>query len=201
VRPATLLLTICLVAAAQQETVYTFGTTVLVPGGLVGAVYHMRHGTGASLPAHLPHFAKLKPAGMIYTSELNVPPRDFAEGFPGVTGRYEWFAIDYTGRFWIETPGEYRFELTSDDGSKLYIDGRMTIDNDGEHEPRTRTGAVTLAAGIHRIRVSYFQGRRYLVALVLRVAGPGQDFRVFSTDEFKPPSDPATSTHPQITAP
>ena len=47
-----------------------------------------------------------------------------------------------------------------------------------------------LAGGIHQIRVSYFQGPRFEVALVLRVAGEGEHWRVFSTDEFKPPPNP-----------
>jgi hypothetical protein len=177
-------------AAAPQESVPTFGTTVVLPAGLRGSVYHVRRYT-----THLPDFQKLKPVGMIYTSSLNVPPQDFQQGFPGVTRRFEWFAIDYTGRFWIETPGAYRFELTSDDGSKLYLDDRIIADNDGAHVPATVSANVDLSGGIHSIRVSYFQGRRYQVALVLRVAGPGEQFRVFSTDEFKPPSDPATWTY------
>jgi hypothetical protein len=179
-------------AGAQEEAVPTFGTTVVVPGGLQGAVYHIHRRS-----THLPDFEKLKPVGMIYTSALNVPPQNFQVGFPGVTDRFEWFAIDYTGRFWIERPGLYRFEVTSDDGSKLYIDDHLVVDNDGEHAPQTRIAALTLEGGIHRIRVSYFQGRRYHVALVLRVAGPGEEWRVFSTDEFKPPSDPATWVYPE----
>jgi hypothetical protein len=48
-----------------------------------------------------------------------------------------------------------------------------------------------LGGGIHRIRVSYFQGPRYMVALVLKVAGPDdEELRVFSTDEFRPPPHP-----------
>jgi hypothetical protein len=160
---------------------------VVVPGGLLGVIYHI-----SPCSKFLPDFPSLDPLGVIYTSTLNVTPRDFREGFPGVTDRYEWFAIDYSGRFWIEKPGLYRFELTSDDGSRLYIDDGLAVDNDGVHPPETRTAALTLAGGIHRIRVSYFQGPRDHVALVLRVAGPGEEWRIFSTDEFKPPPDPAT---------
>jgi len=121
---------------------------------------------------------------------LNVPLRDFTEGFPGVTKRQEWFAIDYTGRFWIEKPGLYRFALTSDDGSRLDIDGQTVVDNDGIHPIATHNGSVELAGGIHRIRVQYFQGPRLQVALVLEIAPPDEELRVFSTDEFKPPANP-----------
>ncbi len=117
-------------------------------------------------------------------------PVPSVKGFPGVSDRFEWFAIDYTGRFWIEQPGDYRFALTSDDGAKLYIDGRLAIDNDGIHSPRSRVASVTLSGGIHRIRVSYFQGPAYYVALVLRLAAPNEPWQLFNTDHFKPPTDP-----------
>ena len=65
----------------------------------------------------------------------------------------------------------------------------VVIDNDFQHPPQEKTGAVKLSAGLHRIRVSYFQGPKFQIALVLKVAGPGQEQHVFSTDEFKPPPD------------
>jgi hypothetical protein len=177
---------------AQEEAVPRFGTTVVAPGGLLGVIYFIR-----PYSTSLPDFRRLHPLGVIYTATLNVPPRNFQEGFPGVTDRCEWFAIDYSGRFWIDKPGPYRFELTSDDGSRLYIDGRQVVNNDGIHPPKTRQAALTLEGGIHRIRVSYFQGPGGGIALVLRVAGPGEEWRVFSTDEFKPPPNPATWVYPE----
>ena len=177
--------------AGAQEPVVKFGTTVVIPSGLRGQVYHIRHNT-----SKLPDFDKLKPRGMIYTSVLNIPSQNFRQGFPGVTRRFEWFAIDYTGRFWIDKPGDYRFVLTSDDGSRLYIDDQLIADNDGQHPAVDVTGTATLASGIHRIRVSYFQGPRFEVALVLQVAPPDEPLRVFSTDEFKPPLHPETWPEP-----
>jgi hypothetical protein len=171
-------------AIAQDAGDVKFGTTVVIPAGLRGIVYHIPPGT-----TRLPDFAKLKPKGTIYTSSLNVPPQNFRDGFPGVTKRFEWFAIDYTGRFWIETPGEYRFLLTSDDGADLSIDDRLVIDNDGQHPSVEAAGAVALSRGVHRIRVAYFQGPRFEVALILKIAPQGRSFRVFSTNDFKPPAD------------
>jgi hypothetical protein len=179
------LLALTLCAAAQEPTpVYKFGTTVVLPTGLKGTIYNLRPGT-----EWLPDFRKMKPVGSIYTSSLNIPTQSFTLGFPGVTKRFEWFAIDYTGRFWIAQPGVYRFSLVSDDGSKLYIDDELVIENDGVHATREQTGEIDLATGLHRMRVSYFQGPKMEVALVLRVAGPGEKLRIFSTDEFKPPPD------------
>jgi hypothetical protein len=174
---------LCAQESSKPEVV--FGTTVVASSGLEGRVYHLRNDI-----KELPNFKKMKPVGKIYTSSLNIAPQDFKEGFPGVTKRFEWFAIDYTGRFWAEKPGYYDFSLVSDDGSILYIDGEVVVDNDGVHSPQEHNGSVRLSHGVHDIRVSYFQGPGTLVALVLKVAPPGEAMRIFSTDELKPPPSP-----------
>jgi hypothetical protein len=168
-----------------QETTVTFGITVVIPSALQGRIYNLRRGA-----KKLPNFRKMKPVGTIYTTSLNIPPQDFEQGFPGVTTRFEWFAIDYTGRFWAEKSGDYGFSLTSDDGANLYIDHELIIDNDGQHPPRERPGAIHLDRGVHEIRVSYFQGPRFHVALILKIAQPGEHLRIFNTDEMKPPPSP-----------
>jgi len=52
------------------------------------------------------------------------------------------------------------------------------------------SGSATLTRGVHDIKVDYFQGPRFTVALVLAVASPGEPWRIFSTTDFKPPKDP-----------
>jgi hypothetical protein len=160
----------------------TFGTTVVMAGALHGDLYYLPPGA-----PRLPKFDRMEPVGAIYADALNISPRDFREGFPGVTSRFEWFAIDYRGKFWIEKPGKYEFSLLSDDGAILYLDDRVVIDNDGLHPPKAKTKAFQLSGGVHSIRVSYFQGPRLQVALVLSIKGPGKPWRVFSTREFSPP--------------
>ena len=174
-----------LLTLAAQDSPVTFGITVVIPSGLKGNIYNLRRGTNK-----LPNFRKMKPVGTIYTTSLNIPPQDFTLGFPGVTKRMEWFAIDYTGRFWIENPGDYTFSLLADDGANLYIDGELVIGNDGQHAPQERHATPALTHGVHEIRVSYFQGPRYQVALVLKIAPPGLPLRIFSTDELKPTTSP-----------
>ena len=180
---ACLSLAICY---AQDGSLATFGTTVVIPGGLTGKIYH--------IPASsmgLPKFEKLESVGTVYAKGLYIPPRDFTDGFPGITDRIEWFALDFTGRFYVNNPGRYRFSLCSDDGSKLYLDGKAAIDNDGTHPTICKEGSIQLSGGIHAIRLSYFQGPRYHLSLMLAVAGPADKaFRPFNTDEFKAPANP-----------
>lgn len=164
-----------------------FGTTVFDPTRLKGDIYYLKPGTLA-----LPNFKKLKPVGSIYTNGVNIPQRAFDEGFPGVTDRFEWFAIDYHGRFYITNPGRYEFVLVSDDGSNLYIDGKRVVYNDGAHPVRRAEGSVRLSQGMHALRLSYFQGPREWIALIMGVRGPDEDrWRIFNTDEFKAPAGAA----------
>jgi len=81
---------------AQDKPEYTFGTTVVDSFGLQGRVYQLKPGTKM-----LPKFGQMRPVGSIYTTSLNVWPQNFDEGFPNITDRFEWFAIEYTGRFWL----------------------------------------------------------------------------------------------------
>ena len=54
--------------------------------------------------------------------------------------------------------GSYDFRLGSDDGSLLYIDDELVIDNDGGHSFDPVTGSVDLEEGYHSLRLEYFQG-------------------------------------------
>jgi hypothetical protein len=59
------------------------------------------------------------------------------------------FAIEYKGDFRVKTPGHYKFRLMSDDGARLFIDGKMVIDNDGVHAPSSKKAKqISMAADI-----------------------------------------------------
>ena len=61
-----------------------------------------------------------------------------------------------TGYFNALEDGIYTFNLLSDDGSTLKINGELVVDNDGPHSPREVTGQKALAKGLHPIEVKYF---------------------------------------------
>jgi hypothetical protein len=95
----------------------------------------------------LPNFDALEPVRTIYTNPLSVGPVKAMPGFPGISDRSEWFAIDYQGKIYIRHPGIYRFRLVSDDGAKLYIDNLNVIDNDRGLGAWTGDKAVRLSGG------------------------------------------------------
>jgi len=73
-------------------------------------------------------------------------------GLPGDPG----FGADITGCLNVATDGEYTFTLDSDDGSLLFIDGNLVVDNGGPHPPQTASGSAILAAGTHTFEVQFF---------------------------------------------
>lgn len=66
------------------------------------------------------------------------------------------FAVRWEGSLHIASPGKYTFYLTSDDGSRFFLDGTLVIDNWGSHAEHTEEGTVELAQGLHQLRVEYF---------------------------------------------
>lgn len=68
------------------------------------------------------------------------------------------FGVVFEGKLIVPKEEKYEFTLTSDDGSRLIIDGEGTIDNDGIHPMQSKKGSELLQEGIHSIRVDYFEG-------------------------------------------
>ncbi len=66
------------------------------------------------------------------------------------------FAARWQGYIRIDKPGTYSFHLESDDGSRLYINGKKVVSNDGSHKLRDRTGTVKLTRGYHDIAIVYY---------------------------------------------
>ncbi|CUH31958.1 Beta antigen [Jannaschia seosinensis] len=82
------------------------------------------------------------------------------------------FAARYTGGFEVQQAGSYTFHLTSDDGSRLSIDGQDVIGNDGLHPSRTESVTLDLDAGFHDLGVLYFEASG---AQTLRLEWQGPD--------------------------
>lgn len=95
----------------------------------------------------LPDFDKLKPAS---TGET------YGFGFE-FTPAKDHFAVRFTGTIRIPKDGEYTLHVGSDDGSRLYIDDKVVVENDGIHGVVYQQGKAQLTAGMHRLQVDFFE--------------------------------------------
>lgn len=71
--------------------------------------------------------------------------------------RPERFSVTWTGSFVALTSREYTFTTASDDGSWVYVDGQLVVDNGGRHERHVVSARVRLDRGVHEIFIKYFQ--------------------------------------------
>lgn len=68
------------------------------------------------------------------------------------------FAMRFEGTLRIDREEDYTFHITSDDGSRLWVDGRLVANADGIHPAQTGAGKVRLTQGLHKLVVGYFDG-------------------------------------------
>ncbi len=67
-------------------------------------------------------------------------------------------AIRFTTQVKIGQEDTFSFYIRSDDGSKLLIDNKLVIDNDGDHGVREKSGNIHLEKGKHKLEVLWFNG-------------------------------------------
>ncbi len=108
----------------------------------------------------LPNFLNLKPEteGIANRFSLN-----------DIYNNKNHFALLMFASVKIETSGEYIFYL----GSKLFVNNKLLIDNDGSHGYELKSGEIHLEKGTHSISLQYFQ------------VGGGQELKVlWKSSEF-----------------
>lgn len=68
------------------------------------------------------------------------------------------FGVTYQGYLSVPRDGMYTFYLASDDGTRLFLNDKLFIDNDGPHGANFVQKRVALAQGMHKLRIKYFEG-------------------------------------------
>ena len=67
------------------------------------------------------------------------------------------FVSEVTGNLSVTAAGSHTFRLTSDDGSRLWIDDTLVINHDGLHAPTPKEGSIQLSTGYHALRIEHFE--------------------------------------------
>ncbi len=70
----------------------------------------------------------------------------------------DYFSLQATGLIKIDTAGTYTFHIWSDDGSRLYINDKEVIINDGLHGAEYGEVSIAMSKGYYSFRLDYFQG-------------------------------------------
>ena len=81
------------------------------------------------------------------------------------------FAATFYGSLKIKSAGKYTFCLTSDDGSKLWLNDKETINNDGRHGARKYCATKSIGAGVTRVETEVFNDGGHIMVTLL-YSGP-----------------------------
>lgn len=170
-------------AKDQAGNISSASNQVNAPTVLTGLNYAHYHGTWSVLP----DFNALTPVTTGTVTNFSLTPRTQNDNFGFV----------FTGFLQIPTTGTYTLFTSSDDGSKLWLNNVLVVNNDGLHGSQERSGTIALSAGFYPIRVEYFE-RTGGESLTVRWQGPGISKQVIPNSRLKedftlPPAPAAPS--------
>jgi beta-glucosidase len=90
---------------------------------------------------------------------------DWGPGSPAPEINADGFSARWTGKLSPPSSGTYELGVTSDDGSRLYLDGQLLVDNWKDQGAATKSATVPLDAGrTYDIRVEYYENLGSAVA-------------------------------------
>jgi LysM repeat protein len=93
----------------------------------------------------------------VLTRNEEIPNHDWGTGGPSPEVGSDMFSAQWTTRAQFDA-GMYRFVASSDDGVRVWVEGKgYVIDNWSVHPRETRVAYVDLTAGEHNIVVDYFE--------------------------------------------
>ena len=98
---------------------------------------------------------------------IEIDSRDDKVLFPGVD-RKDKFGLVLYSTFYVPTDGCYSLMLASDDGSKLWLDEQLIINNDSPHKMRVKVDSIGLKRGEYPAKLWYYNAYRPKYGLVLK---------------------------------
>jgi beta-glucosidase len=108
------------------------------------------------------------------------PRIDFLWTFnpPGPGIPRDWYSVRWTGTLSVPKRGARRIGVEGNDGYRLYLDGRLLIDNWKQRSHGARLVPVTLAPGTsHQLRLEYFESTGNARVRLVWDAGVPNDWR------------------------
>lgn len=105
---------------------------------------------------HATYYYNIECIGTPFLSRIEKEPISFTYNDETKKPYRSPFGIEWEGYLSVPHKGVYQFATNSDDGSVVYIDGNMVVDNDDIHAIRYISGVVPLDEGFHHVRIKYF---------------------------------------------
>jgi hypothetical protein len=131
--------------------------------GLYAGYYELNN------PQVVPNFSLLQPYAGEIVAQINYSSS--GGSFAG-SGRANDVGAVFVGYLDIPENAAYRVSVLSDDGSKVYLGDELLLNNDGLHGMIEVEAVRALEAGLHELRVEFFENGGD-AGLLLTLSGPG----------------------------
>jgi len=96
------------------------------------------------------------------------------------------FSARWTGSVVPRYSGRYTFHTQSNDGVRLWVDGKLLIDDWAIHTTKEKRGTVTLKAGrAYSLRLEFFE-QTGLAIMRLHWSSPSQRKQIIPTEQLRP---------------
>jgi hypothetical protein len=117
----------------------------------------------------LPDFSAMTPYGTTVLPKVDIASTG---GNFSTSGRADSVAAAFEGYLSVPSTGLWTLSVESDDGSRLFIGDTAVVQNDGLHGMVERSAQVVLEAGMHPIRIEFFENFGG-AGCIARWSGPG----------------------------
>jgi len=108
-----------------------------------------------SVPVHMAAMDRYR--GQAIVAKIDFDSwQDITTLLPGIPSNSD-YALEVTGIRKVETAGSYQFCTTSATGDILWIDGKVVVDNNGEHGTKEQCATTQLTTGDHLIVGHWFK--------------------------------------------
>jgi len=136
-----------------------------------GKVYNIPYKMGKK--GYGPHVYEYEEIGELDWPEINVPDQENENPFPDV-GKKSLFGMVLYSDLTISQDACYEFILSSDDGSLLWIDKKLVVNNKGDHKMTEVRDTVQIKKGSYTAKIWYNQvyPTRYGFIFDYKYSGP-----------------------------
>ncbi len=137
-----------------------------------GLIYKYYHHAGLSSTVEIPAAGTLNKIGFI--SSFSTSPRTQTDSY----------AFVYEGFIFLQSSGDYRFSLQTDEGSRMWVNNALVLAHDGTHTcTKVTSASINYTAGWYPVRVEYFENTNS-ECLTVRWTRPGQSEQTIPSSAF-----------------
>lgn len=139
-------------------------------------------GTGDGLRAE--YFNNRNLTDRVFTRIDATVNNNWASGSPDSRIDANTFSVRWTGEIESRYSETYTFNVRSDDGVRLYVDGQLIIDQWNDSPATNHTGTIFLEAGVrYDVRLEYYENTA-LAEMRFRWSSASQNFEVVPTSQL-----------------